>query len=121
MVREPSATPSRIVLSRRGGFDLQGASRALNGLPAHSVARPGLWGNPFSIAEVQKETGLGRDAAQSEAVARFDRWVRGEIAGPKAPPDRAAIKERLAGRNLACWCAAGTPCHADVLLLLANG
>jgi hypothetical protein len=26
----------------------------------------------------------------------------------------------LHGRNLACWCALGDPCHADVLLDLAN-
>lgn len=28
--------------------------------------------------------------------------------------------EVLRGRDLACWCATGTPCHADVLLELAN-
>lgn len=27
----------------------------------------------------------------------------------------------LRGRNLACWCALDAPCHADVLLELANG
>jgi hypothetical protein len=26
----------------------------------------------------------------------------------------------LAGRDLACWCPLGQPCHADVLLELAN-
>jgi len=26
----------------------------------------------------------------------------------------------LRGKNLACWCKAGTPCHADILLRLAN-
>lgn len=26
----------------------------------------------------------------------------------------------LRGSNLACWCPVGTPCHADVLLELAN-
>lgn len=32
-------------------------------------------------------------------------------------------KERLSvlrGKNLACWCKVGDPCHADVLLELAN-
>jgi hypothetical protein len=29
--------------------------------------------------------------------------------------------DQLRGRDLACWCALdGTPCHADVLLALAN-
>lgn len=26
----------------------------------------------------------------------------------------------LRGKNLACWCRSGEPCHADVLLELAN-
>lgn len=30
------------------------------------------------------------------------------------------IRTELAGRDLACWCAPGDPCHADVLLELAN-
>ena len=78
--------PVRIVLSRRGGFDLQAISHAINGLPAQSVARPGPWGNPFTIAEVMDETGLGKDAAQAEAVARYGRWIARELNGPKAPP-----------------------------------
>jgi hypothetical protein len=112
--------PARIVLSRRAGFDLQAVSQALNGLPAQSVARPGPWGNPFSIADVMAETGLGKDAAQQEAVARFGRWMRGEIAGPKEPPARDKVRSALAGKNLACWCRAGSPCHVDTLLALAN-
>lgn len=27
----------------------------------------------------------------------------------------------LKGKNLACWCRIGAPCHADLLLELANG
>ena len=113
--------PVRIVLSRRAGFDLQAISHALNGLPAQSVARPGPWGNPFTIADVQAETGLGKDAAQAEAVGRYRRWMKGEIEGPKPPPDRETIRRELAGRNLACWCREGSPCHVDTLLELANG
>jgi len=34
------------------------------------------------------------------------------------------IRERiiadLRGHDLACWCKPGTPCHADVLLEIAN-
>ena len=80
--------PLRIVLSRRGGFELQAMSLALNGLPAQSVARPGPWGNPFTIGAVMDETGLDKDAAQVEAVSRYGRWVAGEIDGPKSPPSR---------------------------------
>ena len=116
--------PQRIVLSRKAGFDLQAISHSLNGLSAHSVARPGKWGNPFTIAEVMAELGVDRDAARAEAVGRYRRWVTGRLEpdlSPGRPPDPAAIKSELAGRNLACWCRAGTPCHADTLIALANG
>lgn len=112
--------PERIVLSRKLGFDLQAASRSLNGLPAQSVARPGPWGNPFSIDAVVAETGLARDAAQAEAVERHRRWLAGEIETDRAPPSILDIRARLNGKNLACWCRAGTPCHVDNLLALAN-
>lgn len=112
--------PARIVLSRRAGFDLQAISHALNGLAAQSVARPGRWGNPFTIKDVAAELGIDRDRAQAEAVARHGRWLRGEIAGPRAAPDRAQIRAELGGKNLACWCREGSPCHVDHLLKLAN-
>ena len=113
-------TPVRIVLSRRAGFDLQAVSHAVNGLPAQSVARPGKWGNPFSIADVAAELGIDARAAQAEAVARHGRWLRGELSIEKTPPSLEAIRAELTGKNLACWCAQGTPCHADALIALAN-
>jgi hypothetical protein len=112
--------PVRIVLSRRAGFDLQAISRGLNGLPAQSVARPGPWGNPFTIDAVTAETGLDKDGAQAEAVARYGRWIKGEIEGPRPPPGRDKVRAELAGKNLACWCREGSPCHVDALLKLAN-
>lgn len=112
--------PARIVLSRKAGFDLQAISRALNGLPAQSVARPGPWGNPFSVDAVASETGLDRGAAQAEAVDRHRRWLLGEFEADRAPPSRDDIRAKLSGKNLACWCRAGTPCHVDNLLALAN-
>jgi hypothetical protein len=72
---------------------------------------------------VMEELGVGRDVAQAEAVARYGRWVAGTLEpqlSPGTPPERTAIKAQLAGRNLACWCKAGTPCHADQLIALAN-
>mgnify|MGYP000854651477 CR=1 FL=1 len=57
-------------------------------------------------------------------------WCRG-IAGafstlvedrPTLPPRPTVdeIRAALAGRDLACWCPLAEPCHADVLLTLAN-
>jgi len=115
--------PERIVLSRGRGFNLQDISAARNGLPAQVVARPGRWGNPFAIAQVMAETALGKDEAQAECVERYRRWVSGEMPAmqsPGLPPDAAHIRAELAGKNLACWCKAGTPCHADILIDIAN-
>ena len=33
---------------------------------------------------------------------------------------RARVRTELAGKDLACWCKPGEPCHADVLLRWAN-
>ena len=108
------AEPVRLQLSRKKGFDLQAQSRAVNGLPAVSVARPGKWGNPYTVEE------FGRD----EAVRGFRAMVlspdEGELSFRRGYlPTCEEIVSELLGKNLACWCK-GSPCHADVLLELAN-
>ena len=115
--------PVRMQVSRKAGFNLQEASRALNGLPAKLVTRPGPWGNPFSIDEVAATYKLDRAGAQAKAVAMAGDWLRGTIdpaLSPCDPPSRETIRRELAGHNLACWCRPGTPCHAEVLIELAN-
>lgn len=64
------------------------------------VGRPSAWGNPFR----------GPDA-----VSRYRRWV--EWKGLEMLPFTAP----LVGKTLVCWCPLDQPCHADVLLELANG
>lgn len=116
--------PQRMQVSRKAGFDLQASSRALNGLPAKLVTRPGPWGNPFSIEDTAERYGLDKVAAQAKAVALCAEWLHGRLdpaLSPGDPPSRETIRSALAGHNLACWCKPGTPCHADVLIDLANG
>jgi Domain of unknown function (DUF4326) len=116
--------PQRMQLSRRAGFSLQAASKALNGLPAKRITRPGLWGNPFTIEETAAKYGLDADAAQAKAVALSGDWLRGNLdpkLSPGDPPSLRLIRSELHGHNLACWCRPGTPCHADVLIEIANG
>lgn len=116
--------PQRMQVSRKRGFDLQAASRALNGLPAKLVTRPGKWGNPFSIDDTAVRYRLVRADAQAKAVALAGEWLRGTLdpsLSPGPPPSRDEIRSELRGHNLACWCKPGTPCHADVLIELANG
>lgn len=46
-----------------------------------------------------------------------------ELDGMAGYPRRNKLVKRLPelrGKNLACWCALDRPCHADVLLALAN-
>lgn len=86
-----------------------------------SVTRPGKFGNPFLVkhcSEAGYATGL--DAARI-CVEAYRAWLLGEKHWAHAipmpdPPDISSLR----GKDLTCWCALGTPCHADVLLELAN-
>ena len=79
-----------------------------NGLPIVYVGRPSKWGNPFKIND---EHGLDTIEKCIEAY---------ELAtNVKIGQGWLNISE-LKGKNLSCWCKAGEPCHADVLLKIAN-
>ncbi|WP_291655946.1 DUF4326 domain-containing protein [Bosea sp. (in: a-proteobacteria)] len=121
--------PTRLQLSRRKGFDLQAWSMETNGLPALNVARPSRWGNPFT-KEAAIESGYATDETwPAFVVGCFRDWLgpsqsgRDWWQGPKSDAAKSGIFgsiEVLRGKNLACWCKVGAPCHADVLLELAN-
>ncbi|MGV3490415.1 MAG: DUF4326 domain-containing protein [Devosia sp.] len=116
--------PQRMQLSRRAGFNLQDASQALNGLPARLITRPGKWGNPFTIDDIAQRYGLEPAAAQARAVELCGQWLSGTLdpaLSPGPAPSRDTIRADLGGHNLACWCKAGMPCHADILIDIANG
>jgi hypothetical protein len=76
------------------------------------VGRPSRFGNPFSV---------GDDAATAEEAAdMFRDWLDdGEPDDEHRLDVLSGIKD-LRGRDLACWCPLDQPCHADVLLKLAN-
>ena len=104
--------PVRLQLSRRARFNLQAVSRALNGLPALSVARPGRYGNPFAIG---KEGPLGRTPIDNAGAVGFFRAMFDDpelMAAAGYPDDLTPLR----GHNLACWCAPREACHVDVLL-----
>lgn len=108
-------TPIRLQLSRKKGFDLQAHSRAVNGLEAVNVARPSMFGNRWKIGDWSNHL-----ARKCESAADVVKCFR-EVGPPSEPYFRARMREQLAGKNLACWCRPGDPCHADVLLEMANG
>lgn len=98
-------TPVRVQLSRQKGWRM----------PPNTVKvdRSTRWGNP-DRAEV-----IGADLAVKMFRRRFD--PDGGGIGPiTAIIDRDVIRRELRGKNLACWCRLDAPCHADVLLELAN-
>jgi hypothetical protein len=105
-----SAAPVRIQLSRRKGFNLQVHSRSINGLEAVNCARPGKWGNPF----IEEYNGA------EFAVSTFRAMLMRETPPCGFRPRINDMQKELKGKNLACWCAPDEPCHADVLLELAN-
>ncbi len=108
--------PKRIQLSRRKGWRKPAG--------AVVVARPSAWGNPFNWRDCPSDVGLP-EWARGAAVDGFRDWLMtGYAAGDEATPERRAELLRrlpeLRGRDLACWCPLDAPCHADVLLDLAN-
>ena len=84
------------------------------------VGRPSRWGNPWTIEGAKpKSAGFtGSDVYLAPfAVAMFRRGMLAAV--PACKPILAALPE-LRGRNLVCWCRLDQPCHADVLLEMAN-
>jgi len=108
-------------------------------MPPNTVytGRPNKWGNPFRV-------GIHGDAQQ--CVDLYQRYLDGEISAEDTEwrnslyddPDLwgspylgkiliwSGALEDLRGKNLCCWCpltdsdSNAVPCHADLLLELAN-
>jgi hypothetical protein len=74
---------------------------------AVSVAYPSRWRNPYRPRKRTPE-------ANAKAVEQYRQHLR------RRPRLRTAAVEELAGQDLACWCPPDLPCHADVLLEIAN-
>jgi hypothetical protein len=117
--------PSRIQRSRAKGWRM----------PENAVyvGRPTKWGNPFSSSAytAEQRVALYRTAIMGAMpIAYATGLVRHvsiiELANARIDKLRCLPLRDLRGHDLACWCAlvdeAGNPvpCHADVLLELAN-
>ena len=83
-----------------------------------NVARPTKWGNPFNWQEFKT---TNHPEKRRMAVERYEKWLKGELDVYRDERDEIleSIHE-LTGKDLACWCPLDGPCHADVLLRLAN-
>lgn len=114
------ATPGRIQMRRTAGWRK----------PAGAIycGRPSLFGNPFPVSVHGRE----------KAVELHRRWLEGsmsaeemkELSAADRLPDAISLVDlrrmvldrlqELRGHDLACWCRLDQPCHAEVLLELAN-
>lgn len=94
--------PIRVQLSRKKGWRMPPNTV--------SVARPTKWGNLFGPHN--KPDSCFYTATKAEA-AKVCRCLYERTFLARDLPE-------LRGKNLACWCPLSEPCHADVLLEIAN-
>lgn len=109
--------PRRIQLSRKKGWLMP--PNTVN------VARPSKFGNPFKLAYYRDRVGYSDAFARQTAVDFFractfgDDTANDDVYQARCDWIREHVHE-LRGKNLACWCPLDAPCHADVLLEMAN-
>lgn len=76
------------------------------------VGRPSRWGNAWQFNRAS-------DRSRRVSVQHFRRYAEAMVAA-----DTTYVRDvwigRLRGKDLVCWCPLDKPCHADVLLELAN-
>ena len=68
------------------------------------VGRPSKWGNPYQI---------GISGTRGEVIQMYREDLEDALAS------NPRYLDELEGKDLVCWCSP-LPCHADVLLELAN-
>jgi len=91
--------PKRIQMSRQKPWRTDNPEAVI-------VSRPTKWGNPFKAnGSITRRMAVGMFSMHAIDVAPFT---------------RDNIRAELAGKDLACWCPLDQPCHADVLIELAN-
>lgn len=95
--------PKRIQRKRTRGWKMPAG--------AVYVGRPTCWGNSFKV---------DKDCTPEQAVEQYGRMARA------SEYLRAFAYQQLRGKDLVCWCplvdkdGKPVPCHADVLLEIAN-
>lgn len=92
------------------------------------VGKPTRWGNPWSVHDeayqvLLRATPPGMRSVRKsqlikQVVEQHRMWL--ERMRDEEPERFESLIAPLRGKNLACWCPLDQPCHADVLLELAN-
>ena len=81
------------------------------------VGRPSRWGNPWRIGE--KHPDDGHRLNREEVIELHRNNMSQMLTAKRADGTIILSLEELRGKDLVCWCAP-LPCHADVLMELAN-
>lgn len=91
------------------------------------VGRGTRWGNPYKFYEFIYVDGpddpITPDMVKQARQIVCELFEEGIEDGDLDNLDGTTLAEwlePLRGKNLACWCPPGQPCHADILLRLAN-
>ena len=108
---EGTTKPRRVQVTKRVGGILIPTGSVYVGRPGNGLPRTGRnlmteFGNPYKI---------GRDGSRGDVLAKYRAHLQ---ANPQLTMAAAGL---LAGKDLACWCPLDLPCHADILLAVANG
>lgn len=104
-----------------------------------SVDRATIFGNPYRVTRVKFIPTTAHPEAgeewhvdamdgtiycfktKREALEAAVKLFRFNVYSEHNGVYRDAVKLELRGKDLACWCPLDQPCHADVLLEIANG
>jgi hypothetical protein len=94
---------------------------SLGGLTRIQLSRKKGWRMPLNTVKVDRTTRWGNYAGRaaadkSLALTAFIDWLDTEA----TPQWKMTARAALRGKNLACWCKHGQPCHADYLLGWVN-
>ena len=103
-VSDGTKSPVRVQLKRTKGW------RKPEGCIV--VSRPSRWGNPFKIGEW-----VQADDPRWRVIESLDLYFEFIV---NSPALWLTARDELAGHDLCCVCPLDQPCHADVLLELAN-
>lgn len=113
-----TAPPQRIQRKRTKGWKMPKG--------AVYVGRPTKWGNPWVVHVHTERCGdwwrcpLWIADSHQDATTKYRHALLYPLVHQPEVPDLDDIRRELGGLDLACWCPLDQPCHADVLLEVAN-
>ena len=120
-----SGCPIRVQRKRTKGYRMPENTK--------SVTRPGKFGNPYKIGmhnifDIKDRTtgkslkdylveknGENKYHTIEDCLLAYRQKINGSQAMQRV------VKHYLKGKNLSCFCPLDKPCHADILLEVANG